>query len=93
MARKKQRAFSKVALKRWLYRKYRGRCHYCTINMVYEVSTIDHKKPRCRGGTYDKRNIVLACRRCNAEKSDMAYYIYKAIWKQRLADQKLREAA
>lgn len=93
MARKKVRAFSKVALKKWLYRKFRNRCHYCTATLTYELCTIDHKKPRCRGGTYDRRNVVLACRRCNAEKAVMPYYIYKAIWKQRLEEQKLREAA
>jgi 5-methylcytosine-specific restriction endonuclease McrA len=93
MAKKKYRPFSKVALKRWLYRKGRGRCHYCTVALTYEQSTIDHKKPRSKGGTYDKRNIVLACRICNAEKAANPYYIYKALWKQRLLDRKLREAA
>lgn len=84
MARRKTRPFSKVALKKWLYRKYRGRCHYCTVCLEYERSTIDHKKPRCRGGTYDKRNVILACRDCNAEKADMPYYKYKALWKLRM---------
>lgn len=91
MARRKIRAFSKVALKRWLYRKSRGRCHYCTVSLTYETCTIDHKKPRCRGGTYDKRNVVIACRRCNAEKADNPYYIYKSIWRERLLERKQRE--
>jgi 5-methylcytosine-specific restriction enzyme A len=89
MARRRGRAFSKTRLKRWLYRKARGRCHYCTTDLIYEVSTIDHKKARSKGGTYDRCNVVLACRKCNAEKADKPYKYYKALWHARLAKQRM----
>jgi 5-methylcytosine-specific restriction endonuclease McrA len=32
--------------------------------------TIDHVKPRCRGGTTVWENVVAACHPCNREKAD-----------------------
>jgi hypothetical protein len=90
MAKKKAKPFSRPALKKWLYRKYRGRCHYCTIKLAFEGSTIDHKRAQSKGGTYEKRNLVLACQSCNGEKSDMPYTIYKKIWAVRLKHAELR---
>lgn len=34
-------------------------------------ATIDHVKPKCRGGRLDDENAVLACRGCNEQKQDM----------------------
>lgn len=84
MARKKKRPFRKAELKRWLYRRSRGKCHYCGTLLVFGESTIDHKRARSKGGTYDRKNVVLACKGCNAEKADGLYSKYKALWKLRL---------
>ena len=47
----------------------RGKCAYCrsSISRRYQV---DHIKPLARGGTHDRRNLQLTCRRCNAQKRD-----------------------
>ena len=75
--------FSRYELKRWLYRKFRGRCHYCRVQLTFELSTIDHKRAQARGGTYEKRNLALACKRCNGEKGCMPYHDYVCIWRER----------
>ena len=43
-------------------------CAYCGIGLDLEDSTIDHVKPVCKGGTWDKKNLVLACEKCNRKK-------------------------
>ncbi|UNX53481.1 HNH endonuclease [Georgenia sp. TF02-10] len=42
-------------------------CAYCGHPFATEV---DHVVPLSRGGTYDRDNLVAACKRCNAEKLD-----------------------
>jgi 5-methylcytosine-specific restriction endonuclease McrA len=42
------------------------RCQYCNGS----AETVDHVKPRSRGGTHSWENVVAACRRCNAVKRD-----------------------
>ena len=45
--------------------KYNNRCVYCgsTDNL-----TIDHVKPKIRGGRDEARNLVCACQHCNHAK-------------------------
>jgi 5-methylcytosine-specific restriction endonuclease McrA len=42
-------------------------CHYCgwVPGALWEL-TLDHIWPRALGGTNRRRNLVLACRPCNA---------------------------
>jgi 5-methylcytosine-specific restriction endonuclease McrA len=42
------------------------RCVYCGI----KADTIDHVRPRSRGGTHVWTNVVAACARCNHRKGD-----------------------
>jgi 5-methylcytosine-specific restriction endonuclease McrA len=58
------------------------RCHYCGCTLSSEPrspnqKTIDHKKPRSRGGTRHPSNCVAACRRCNEEKANMTAVEYR----------------
>jgi 5-methylcytosine-specific restriction endonuclease McrA len=39
--------------------------------MNQQSITIDHVKPRCRGGTTIWENVVAACHPCNRRKADM----------------------
>ena len=52
------------------------RCHYCERKLHYEECTIDHKVPRCRGGTKNWGNALLACFVCNNAKNDMDYELF-----------------
>lgn len=63
-------------------------CHYCRLSPLYirgelageryADATIDHKIPRCRGGSNEMENLVLACRKCNHEKADDSYEYFMA---------------
>ena len=44
---------------------YNHRCVYCGSDSNL---TLDHVKPRCRGGRNDASNLVAACRSCNRSK-------------------------
>ena len=52
-----------------------GRCHYCGVSMNRDdperFPTLDHKLPRCRGGSNQKANLVHACYACNQRKGRM----------------------
>lgn len=50
----------------------RGRCIYCKAPLSLRNATADHLKPRCRGGTYAKENIVAACGPCNRAKGSLS---------------------
>ena len=51
-------------------------CFYCQARLTDNVNdrdtylTLDHLKPRSRGGRNTLRNLRPACRRCNNEKGD-----------------------
>ena len=47
------------------------RCRYCDKELDERTATIDHIKPRSRGGTNGKYNLTLACRHCNWVKAAM----------------------
>lgn len=43
-------------------------CFYCGKKLTRHNATIDHIIPLSRGGTNDKRNLVLCCQKCNWDK-------------------------
>ncbi|MCE2393075.1 HNH endonuclease [Candidatus Poribacteria bacterium] len=45
-------------------------CQYCDEHFPPSTLTIDHVKPRSRGGTTVWENVATACKRCNAKKGD-----------------------
>lgn len=60
------------------------RCHYCRLEVYTDVdpnhprrATVDHKHPRSKGGGHRPDNLVTACRRCNNEKADIPYEMYR----------------
>jgi 5-methylcytosine-specific restriction endonuclease McrA len=60
-----------TALKLDLFDQQRGRCPYCGGEMAAPHAAdldLDHIFPNQRGGTSDRRNLVLAHRKCNAAK-------------------------
>lgn len=52
-------------------------CYYCKIELKEEDITLDHKLPVSRGGETIEENLVIACKACNSEKSDMTEEEYK----------------
>lgn len=41
------------------------RCHWCKAFLTEETATIEHLKPRSKGGTHADENLALACADCN----------------------------
>ena len=63
----------------WITRKRRlaiylrdgFKCVYCTADLTQanprEV-TLDHIKPRCKGGSHKAKNLITACITCNSQR-------------------------
>lgn len=47
-----------------------AKCHYCSLSLQPEETTMDHVVPLSRGGKSTKGNIVISCKTCNTEKAD-----------------------
>ncbi len=55
-------------------------CHWCTRPMSFDwtsprdkrFATVEHLLPRSRGGTSQPGNLVLACRKCNVVRGNLA---------------------
>jgi len=43
-------------------------CVYCGESYEFNQLTLDHVKPRCKGGESVTKNLVPACRACNQGK-------------------------
>ncbi len=46
-------------------------CRYCGNDMGYNQATFDHKIPVSHGGKNVMSNLVLCCRECNVQKSNL----------------------
>ena len=44
------------------------RCVYCGNKFALEDLTLDHVKPKCKGGETISQNLVPACVKCNQSK-------------------------
>jgi 5-methylcytosine-specific restriction endonuclease McrA len=61
-----------------------GNCTYCGKPMMRSQNepmsfSIDHARPRSRGGTHHLDNLVGACRRCNGDKGSLTREEYEAV--------------
>ena len=50
-----------------------GLCAYCRCN---RATTLDHLKPKCKGGSSLRSNLVPACRSCNADKGSESWLVW-----------------
>lgn len=67
--------FNKREAKR-LFRDYifcawQNRCAYCGVE---NPSTLDHIKPRSKGGTTNTQNLIPACSSCNRSKASQEVF-------------------
>ncbi|MBT6201752.1 MAG: HNH endonuclease [Bacteroidetes Order II. Incertae sedis bacterium] len=62
----------------YLYYRDHGLCSYCERELTIHSTTIDHVKPRSKGGLNIWTNVVAACGRCNGAK---ASHDPKGAWK------------
>jgi len=59
---------SKRLWRRAIKEHFNCTCVYCGENYELHELTLDHVKPRCRGGEDLTTNVVPACRKCNQDK-------------------------
>lgn len=55
-----------------LYERDKGMCQYCGKSLTKSESTVDHVKPKSKGGTNSWNNVVLSCKPCNARKDSFS---------------------
>ena len=51
-----------------LYARDKGKCSYCKAFITRNESTVDHVKPKSKGGANNWENCVLSCKPCNSRK-------------------------
>lgn len=67
---KKSNNYKNWRTKQW--KRQAGKCFYCLSDLRDAAVNIEHVTPRSKGGTNSRRNLVLACWKCNKDKgSDM----------------------
>ena len=52
-----------------IFLKYGGHCAYCGNLMKMKNMTVDHLKPKSKGGSNRIENLTPSCRKCNAIKA------------------------
>ena len=50
-----------------------GFCAYCRCN---RATTVDHLKPKSRGGSNLRSNLIPACRECNHSKGSQSWLVW-----------------
>ena len=65
-----------------------NRCKYCKNK---ENLTVDHKNPKCKGGSDDLSNLQCLCKKCNSLKSGLSDRQVRRLWSWFLWIQKERE--
>jgi 5-methylcytosine-specific restriction endonuclease McrA len=63
----------KRAKKALLVSDYGSRCWWCNRCLSEEKLTLDHLKPKSRGGSNSLENLRLACFQCNNSRGDSLY--------------------
>jgi len=64
--------FTTKTFRTFIFERDNFTCHYCSK----PGNTIDHKRPRSKGGYSTPENCVCACRKCNHKKDNIAYEDY-----------------
>lgn len=64
--------FNKKSFKKFILNRDNYTCHYCGLF----GDTVDHKKPKSKGGISTPINCVCSCTKCNRKKADMMYEDY-----------------
>ena len=59
---------SKRLWRRAIKEHFKCTCVYCGKTYDFNQLTLDHVKPRSKGGQDLTKNVVCACRRCNQDK-------------------------
>ena len=56
--------------KKKIFSKFEGKCAYCGNEITIDNMTVDHIRPKSKGGSLSTFNCYPACSRCNTLKGD-----------------------
>lgn len=62
-----------------IYLRDKFTCQYCgkdLHNVPAHSITLDHLKPRIKGGNHESNNLVTACHACNSKRQDKPWRSY-----------------
>lgn len=70
-----------------IYKRHNGHCHYCSRickpfgsnnpgTRADDIATLDHVQTQMNGGGNADQNLVLACHKCNNDRSCIPYHIF-----------------
>ncbi len=65
--------FAGAGLRKCVYERDGGKCHYCEEPVALEKFQADHVVPFSKGGLTILSNLVCACVRCNLAKGNVSY--------------------
>jgi hypothetical protein len=57
-------------IRRVVYARDNWTCQYCGKGVDRKTATLDHVKPRSKGGLHTYDNVTTACGECNRKKAD-----------------------
>ncbi len=63
----------KKSKKKQLSNKYGECCWWCGCRLPLDKLTLDHLKPKSRGGSDSLENLRLACFRCNHSRGNSLF--------------------
>lgn len=73
--------------RRVLWERQEGLCGYCNNYVAWEDATLEHVKPRGRGGGLMRwENLLMACEPCNNAKSAFDDKTQNKVWDDRQMD-------
>ena len=59
-----------------IFESWEWRCMYCDEALTEITATIDHIKPKVKGGHSTRNNMGLCCSRCNSSKGSQLVFDY-----------------
>lgn len=65
--------FAGKAMRKCVYERDDGKCHYCGAAVTLEGFQADHKVPFSKGGLTVLSNLLCSCRLCNLAKGNVSY--------------------
>jgi 5-methylcytosine-specific restriction endonuclease McrA len=57
--------------------RYRVPCCFCRRLLKYKEATLEHIRPRSRGGPTTLENLTLSCQPCNSERGNEPFEIFR----------------
>jgi 5-methylcytosine-specific restriction endonuclease McrA len=64
---------AQARFRRSILEAFDHRCAYCDAELTAGNTTLDHVRPKAKGGQTERRNLVACCSQCNGLKGAQPY--------------------